>query len=196
MLKSELKDLFTDFGTRAEHILNFMMPRKVAELDTLYRETGPECKEKFKGAEMNQEVTQFMGKLKVEIFELLDLLNTLRMWVQLNIPKISDGNNFGVSVQEEIVSMLKSGRLSGLGVLDRTVKYFATRGKLLTKVKKYPNVEDYRRSVEELDDKEWIILRTCCLDLRNNYATLYDMIKKNITKIKKPRGDGNHQSMY
>lgn len=67
------------------------------------------------------------------------------MWIQLNIPKISDGNNFGVGVQEEIVAMLKSGRASGMNVLDSTIKYYATRAKLVTKIVKYPRLDDYRK---------------------------------------------------
>ena len=30
----------------------------------------------------------------------------LRTWIELNIPKIEDGNNFGVEIQEEIVAEL------------------------------------------------------------------------------------------
>ncbi len=38
--------------------------------------------------------------------ELVEMLNTVKIWIQLNIPKIEDGNNFGVSIQEETVSEL------------------------------------------------------------------------------------------
>lgn len=40
--------------------------------------------------------------------QLVDELTTVRMWITLNVPKIEDGNNFGVSVQEEILSELKN----------------------------------------------------------------------------------------
>ncbi len=44
--------------------------------------------------------------LKKEVMELVEMLNTVKIWIQLNIPKIEDGNNFGVSIQEETVSEL------------------------------------------------------------------------------------------
>jgi len=40
---------------------------------------------------------------KGELLQLIDTLSTLKVWVQLSIPKIEDGGNFGVSVQEEVV---------------------------------------------------------------------------------------------
>jgi proteasome activator subunit 3 (PA28 gamma) len=43
--------------------------------------------------------------------------------------------------------------------------------------------------VIELDEKEFINLRMCCMDLRNNYAILHDMILKNLEKIKTPRSN-------
>jgi hypothetical protein len=36
-------------------------------------------------------------------------------------------------------------------------------------------------------------MRLCCLDLRNNFAIVYDMIQKNLEKIKTPRHN-NHLS--
>ena len=41
--------------------------------------------------------------------------------------------------------MLKSGRASGMNVLDSTIKYYATRAKLVTKIVKYPRLDDYRK---------------------------------------------------
>jgi proteasome activator subunit 3 (PA28 gamma) len=72
-------------------------------------------------------------------------------------------------------------------------KYFVTRAKLVSKVLKYPNIQDYRQSVVEVDEKEFINLRMCCMDLRNNYAILHDMIMKNLEKIKMPRSS-NHMA--
>jgi hypothetical protein len=40
------------------------------------------------------------------------------------------------------------------------------------KVLKYPEIEDYKQSIRELDEKEWINMRLCISDLRNNYAIL------------------------
>jgi len=56
-------------------------------------------------------------------------------------------------------------------------------------------VHDFRKSVEELDEKQYLQLQLGCLDLRNNYALLHDMITKNLEKIVAPRGSGDHHNM-
>ena len=37
---------------------------------------------------------------------------------------------------------------------------------------KYPEIADYKQSIRELDEKEYINMRLCAIDLRNNYAIL------------------------
>lgn len=37
--------------------------------------------------------------LKEELLQAVEYVNTVKLWVQLNIPRIEDGNNFGVSIQ-------------------------------------------------------------------------------------------------
>jgi len=141
----------------------------------------------------NKIILELLDIIKKEILELIEMINTVKIWIQLNIPRIEDGNNFGVSIQEETVSELSRAEDSGFAVLESMTKYFVTRAKLVTKVLKYPNVEDYRQTVKELDDKEFVNLRFCALDLRNNYAILHDIIMKNLEKLKTPRSS-NHMS--
>jgi len=45
-----------------------------------------------------------------------------------------------------------------------------SRGELIKKVVKYPHVEDYRRSVHSLDEKQFVSLRFVALELRNHYV--------------------------
>ena len=40
-----------------------------------------------------------LDKLKKEFNELVEAAINVKIWVALNIPKVEDGNNFGVSVQ-------------------------------------------------------------------------------------------------
>jgi len=135
----------------------------------------------------NPILVELLSILKKEVLELIEVINTVKIWIQLNIPRIEDGNNFGVSIQEETVSELGRAEDSGFAVLESMTKYFISRAKLVTRVLKYPNIKDYRQSILELDEKEFINLRLCCLDLRNNYAILHDMIVKNLEKLKTPR---------
>jgi len=137
----------------------------------------------------NQIITSMLKILKDEFLQLIEMLNTLKVWVQLNIPQIEDGNNFGVGVQEETVGELGRAETDTFAILDNMTKYFVTRGKLLVKMKKHPDIEDFAMSVDELDEKEFINMRLCAADLRNTFALIYDVITKNLEKIQKPRSN-------
>ncbi len=56
------------------------------------------------------------------------------VWIQLNIPRIEDGNNFGVSIQEETLNEISRVEDPGYATLENLTKYYATRGKLVSKV--------------------------------------------------------------
>uniref|UniRef100_A0A672QVE8 Proteasome activator complex subunit 3 n=1 Tax=Sinocyclocheilus grahami TaxID=75366 RepID=A0A672QVE8_SINGR len=113
----------------------------------------------------------------------------------LLIPRIEDGNNFGVSIQEETVTELRTVEGEAASFLDQISRYYITRAKLVSKIAKYPHVEDYRRTVTEIDEKEYISLKIIVSELRNQYVTLHDMILKNIEKIKRPRSS-NTDALY
>jgi len=72
--------------------------------------------------------------LKKEVLELIEMLGTVKIWIQLNIPRIEDGNNFGVSIQEETVSELSRAEDSGFAVLESMAKYYVMRAKLVSRV--------------------------------------------------------------
>ncbi|XP_038634494.1 proteasome activator complex subunit 3 isoform X1 [Scyliorhinus canicula] len=143
----------------------------------------------------NQQLVEMIEKIKPEIRTLMEKCNTVKMWVQLLIPRIEDGNNFGVSIQEETVAELRTVESEAASYLDQISRYYITRAKLVSKVAKYPHVEDYRRTVSEIDEKEYISLRLIVSELRNQYVTLHDMIIKNIEKIKRPR-NSNTDALY
>ncbi len=66
----------------------------------------------------------------------------------------------------------------------------------MLKVIKHPAIEDYRQSVLELDEMEYVNLRYSVMDLRNCYALLYDLITKNLVKLTKPRRTDSYTGMY
>lgn len=144
----------------------------------------------------NNNILKMLDVLKGELLELIEMINTVKIWIQLNIPRIEDGNNFGVSIQEETVNELGRAEDVGFNALEAMTKYFLSRAKIVSKVLKYPGIVDYRHSLKELDEKEYINLRLCCLDLRNNYAILHDMIMKNMEKIKTPRSNNHLASIF
>ncbi|GAB65653.1 proteasome activator complex subunit 3 [Plasmodium cynomolgi strain B] len=122
-------------------------------------------------------------------------ISNIKLWIQLNVPRIEDGNNFGVGIQEEAIQELARVEESAFNLYDAIVKYYMDRAKLSTKVIKYPNVYDYQEAVRELDKKEWIHIKITIIDMRNNYIMLYDLLCKNWEKVVKPKNEDAHHRM-
>ncbi|XP_034562790.1 proteasome activator complex subunit 1 [Notolabrus celidotus] len=138
----------------------------------------------------NERVESLLHEVKPQIQTLKEKLNTVSMWVQLQIPKIEDGNNFGVAVQEKVFELLTNTRTKIEAFQTQISKYYSERGDAVAKAAKQSHVGDYRQLVHELDQYQYWELRLVVLDIRNTYAVLFDIITKNYDKIKKPRGDG------
>ncbi|KAJ8278783.1 hypothetical protein COCON_G00058490 [Conger conger] len=148
-------------------------------------EEGPKCGP----VACNEKVESLLKEIKPHIQTLKEKLNTVSMWVQLQIPRIEDGNNFGVAVQEKVFELLTNTRTKIEGFQTQISKYYSERGDAVAKASKQPHVGDYRQLVHELDQHQYCELRVVVLEIRNTYAVLYDIISKNYNKIKKPRGD-------
>uniref|UniRef100_A0A8C2DKM7 Proteasome activator complex subunit 3 n=1 Tax=Cyprinus carpio TaxID=7962 RepID=A0A8C2DKM7_CYPCA len=120
----------------------------------------------------NGKLVELIEKVKPEIRTLIEKCNT-----------------------EETVAELRTVEGEAASYLDQISRYYITRAKLVSKIAKYPHVEDYRRTVTEIDEKEYISLKIIVSELRNQYVTLHDMILKNIEKIKRPRSS-NTDALY
>ncbi|MFH4975614.1 hypothetical protein AB6A40_002323 [Gnathostoma spinigerum] len=125
----------------------------------------------------------------------VEAVNKVKLWILFLIPRIEDGNNFGVSIQEEALNEVRTVEGEAASFLDQMSRYFVSRARLVTKVAKYPHVEDYRRAISDMDEKQFISIRLVLTEMRNHFATLHDMITKNLEKIKKPRSN-NMDHMY
>lgn len=148
-------------------------------------EGGPPCGP----IAVNEKVESLIKEIKPHIQTLKENLNNVSMWVQLQIPRIEDGNNFGVAVQEKVFELLTNTRTKIEGFQTQITKYYTERGDAVAKASKQPHVGDYRQLVHELDEHQYRELRIVVLEIRNTYAVLFDVITKNFDKIKKPRGE-------
>jgi len=135
----------------------------------------------------NAIVSELIGILKPEIRELIEYCNKIKMWIQLLIPKMEDGNNFGVSIQEETISEVSTFCEFAKVAFDDMSRYFVTRGKVSSKIVKYPHLEDYVQYLTELDEKQFLHIRVFANDLKMIYCCMFDIINKNLEKIKMPR---------
>jgi proteasome activator subunit 3 (PA28 gamma) len=143
----------------------------------------------------NKLITELIKLVKPKMKQLVEDANLLKMWVLFLIPRIEDGNNFGVSIQEDTLGEIRTVESEAAAYFDQVSRYYMSRGKIVAKIAKYPHVEDFRNTLNEIDEKEYLSLRLVVCELRNHYATLHDVITKNLDKIKKPRSS-NTENMY
>ncbi|XP_035894205.1 proteasome activator complex subunit 3 [Anopheles stephensi] len=145
--------------------------------------------------ECNKPIGELVCIVKPIIRALVEDSNLLKMWISFMIPKIEDGNNFGVSIQEDTLAEIQSVETEAAAFFDQISRYFLSRAKVVSKVAKYPHIDDYRRAVAELDEKEFLSLWLVLSEIRNRYCSLHDIVIKNMEKLKKPRSS-NADSLY
>ncbi|KAL1921781.1 uncharacterized protein VTP21DRAFT_10423 [Calcarisporiella thermophila] len=187
--------LFDIAGIELVNGCNEEEPNKKRKLNSLVANEvpseNPSAHIYLQHADSNPRTTRLLEMLKKEGMELVETLSKIRLWIHLQMPRIEDGDNLGVSIQEEVVSELARAEDSAVNILDAATKHYATRAKLSCKLIKYPNVEDYQRSISYLDQKDFVNWRLSFEEIRNSYAVLYDSILKNLEKIKKPKGNNS-----
>ncbi|XP_064402317.1 proteasome activator complex subunit 3-like isoform X2 [Halichondria panicea] len=150
----------------------------------------------FKGyVPSNPKLVEIVDCLKPKIIDTMNRCNTIKVWIQLRIPKIEDGNNFGVSIQEDILAEVSKAEADSAKFMEQISRYFSVRAKLVSKAAKYPHLDDYRRGINEYDEKVFLSFKIMLMELRNIYAILYDVIIKNFEKIKQPRSS-HANSLY
>jgi len=133
--------------------------------------------------------------IKRQCEDLVTLTDQVKLWVTLAIPKIEDGDNFGVQVQEEVLGELQRAQESAFNLRDTARQDYLARAKICSKLIKYPNVEDYSLALKEHDDKQQYLANQHLRDIRNMYATLTDVLHKNISKIRVPKAN-NTAGLY
>ncbi|EJD03669.1 proteasome activator pa28, REG alpha/beta subunit [Fomitiporia mediterranea MF3/22] len=143
----------------------------------------------------NKHIEKVHAHLKKECEELARLCDDVSIWIQLTMPKIEDGDNFGVAVQEEALAELNRCQQSAYNLRDTARQHHQTRAKICSKIIKYPNVEDYPLALKEHDEKMLYTARSNLFDLRNLYAVMTNIFQKNIAKIRAPKGN-NSVALY
>ncbi|KAF9015585.1 proteasome activator pa28 REG alpha/beta subunit [Cyathus striatus] len=129
--------------------------------------------------------------IKKESEQLIESVDEVKLWVTLTMPKIEDGDNFGVQIQEEVLGELHRAQESAYNLRDAARQNHLARAKLCSKLLKYPHVEDYTLALREHDEKQLYLARQHLSDIRNMYAVLTDLIHKNISKIRAPKANNS-----
>lgn len=72
--------------------------------------------------------------MRKELEEFVKTSSSIKLFIEMNIPKIEDGNNFGVAVQESILSQLSRIIDNAMKLSESSTRFWAYRGKLVSKV--------------------------------------------------------------
>ncbi len=142
----------------------------------------------------NIEILHVMEMLKKEVMELIDMLSTMKIWVRLSRPKFEDGNNFGVNVQNDVLTSIATGAMSARNMLSQFHQYYVRRASFMRRCEKYPSIEDWRESVVISDEKQYDEAINVIGDLQQLYLTLYDRLMKNWKMVTMPKGRERSQS--
>ncbi|KAN0012672.1 hypothetical protein ACTFIU_007983 [Dictyostelium citrinum] len=198
-----------DLYEKTVHHLKVTIPKKIAEYQALAKlnrhdleneqQDGQNSKKRKLESEdyvlmpiedlikTNHVIWETQQKLKKAYIELIEIFSVIRGWISLNVPRIEDGNNFGVDVQEDIITQVTKLEEVYTTLLDSSENYFASRASLVKKILKHKEIEAYRYSLAQVDEKEFIRFGFSYFDLANNYATTYSLIVKNFAKLETPR---------
>lgn len=107
------------------------------------------------------------------------MLNPIKLWLQLSLPKLSDNKNLSITVREELIDMLNNVKNNNINIIESQTKYYASRGKLISKCIKYNNDNNYKYAVQSHDNKQLLSITNINIDMRNNLTIIYDMLSKN-----------------
>lgn len=131
----------------------------------------------------NSCIVELSNKLKTEMLELQEHMNSLSIWIKLNVPRLQDGASFAEEVQMQLLQLIQDSEEVGFSVLDQFATYHLTRAELLTKIIKYPGIQDYQKAVIELDEKSYLKISLVAADVRSLYLTLFDTLSKNLQSL-------------
>nr|XP_039325037.1 proteasome activator complex subunit 2-like [Saimiri boliviensis boliviensis] len=139
----------------------------------------------------NEKVLSLLALVKPEVWTLKEKCILVITWIQHLIPKIEDGNDFGVAILERVNAVKTK-----VEAFQTTIaKYFSGRGDAVAKASKETHVMDYWALVHKRDEAAYGELWAMVLDLRAFYAELYHIISSNLEKTVNPKGE-EKPSMY
>ena len=72
--------------------------------------------------------------MKKEVKECVILCSSIKMWITLKIPRMEDGNDFGVAIQEECIDTRSEIEDEAYNSLDVISSNHSTRGNYVVQV--------------------------------------------------------------
>jgi len=141
-----------------------------------------EASAKLEG-EINATVAELSVLTREQAAMAVDDFKKAEMWITLKAPPISDGNNFGVDVQNYVISELKGMRGAMQGMINGASDYHWQRGNGLEKCTKSASVEVSEGKVSETDDGKTTVKESKSSKTSTKAEPLIDDYKKYATAV-------------
>ena len=134
--------------------------------------------------------------LKKEVNDAIPIFNAMQMWIILKLPRVEDGNNFGVSVQKDSIDALSDAQDQLKIIVDNIASYYRIRGEAVAYMVRFCDIRDHIQAVVEIDESQFYSLKLYLKSLRNIYASFYDSTWKNMEILQNPRHSAESISSF
>eukprot|EP00658_Telonema_sp_P-2_P000773 TRINITY_DN10279_c0_g1_i1.p1 TRINITY_DN10279_c0_g1~~TRINITY_DN10279_c0_g1_i1.p1 ORF type:complete len:279 (-),score=91.11 TRINITY_DN10279_c0_g1_i1:336-1172(-) len=103
--------------------------KSLAEVESFCRDAvkAKLAEEKPSETGLNADITEMSSFARAELATSMDTLRSLELWLHLSVPQISDGNNFGVEIQEHIIKRVEAAKVAAKTQFDGLKSYHSDR---------------------------------------------------------------------
>ncbi|WVQ77758.1 hypothetical protein IAR50_007448 [Cryptococcus sp. DSM 104548] len=149
--------------------------------------------EVFKVNEKQDECIKIITK---ELEDLHFLAQDLKLWLDMEIPLIEDGNSFGAEVQQLIIRELLDTYKKCNNMQNGVRAHYTDRVKLGMDWAKYPNMSDWKAAIIASDRFDHFLLRSYLRNILMSYSSVLTKMERNWPKVIHPKGSSGVGGMY
>ncbi|WRT69716.1 uncharacterized protein IL334_006706 [Kwoniella shivajii] len=150
----------------------------------------------FEVVQLNPIQVKCMNIVTKELEELHLLSQDLKVWLEMEIPVVEDGNSFGAEVQAHLISQLTDAYKKSNSMQNGVRAHHTDRLKLATDWAKYPNFPDFAAAIAASDRFDHHLLRSYLRSVLILYGGLLTRFERNWPKVINPKGSHSSGGMY